>query len=226
MYATALGSSLARSAFACTCPGSHGSPVALVESRRTSRTVCGPALPPRLPERQPGARLDGGGLVRRQAARGQAHVDGQHAPRGLGASSPSSPRQPPRPTASRAAQSEAVALPSTARTVSRPPRLWANVRGRCAWRAHRRRRLPRAERGDPGDRPEGHRPPRTRDRGLPRRLARPARERLRGAHRGVHSRHPAARRHHPRHLPHQPARARRRAGADPARTCARSTSTA
>ena len=65
---------------------------------------------------------------------------------------------------------------------------------------------------------------RARDRRLPRRLARAARERLRGADDRVDARHPAARRHDPALLADQPVRARRRARADRRRTCARSTS--
>ena len=54
--------------------------------------------------------------------------------------------------------------------------------GRAHRRAHGRRRLPRPQRGDPGDRAQGHRLLRARDRRLSGRVAGPAREPLRGAH--------------------------------------------
>ena len=110
-------------------------------------------------------------------------------PRGASAaSSPSSPRQPPRPTREQDRAERSCSPPRARGRDGNYLRAGvpANVRvvrvgvltggGDC----------PGPERGDPGDRPEGHRPLRTRDRGLPRRLARPARERLRGAHGGVH----------------------------------------
>ena len=90
--------------------------------------------------------------------------------------------------------------------------------------AHRRRRLPGPERGDPRRRPQGRRRLRPRVRRLPRRLEGAAGERHDAARRPRGARHPAARRHDPRLVAHQPVqgRRRRRAGSrdEPARASA------
>ena len=82
-------------------------------------------------------------------------------------------------------------------------------------RPHRRRRLPRTQRGDPRHRPQGHQPARPRVRRLPPRLGGRAREQRGRAHEREHARDPASRRHDPRLLAHQPVqgRGRRRPGA-------------
>ncbi len=91
-----------------------------------------------------------------------------------------------------------------------PPLSWPGaIRG-----PHRRRRLSRAERRDPGDRAQGDRHSRTRDRRLSRRLARAPDRRSRAADARVDARDPAPRRDDPRHLTHQSLQARRRPGGD------------
>ena len=80
--------------------------------------------------------------------------------------------------------------------------------------ADRWRGLPRPERRDPGGGPQGRQAARLRVRRLPRRLGGPARGRDHGAGRRAVPRHPAARRHHPRLLAHQPVQDRGRRRAD------------
>ena len=77
-------------------------------------------------------------------------------------------------------------------------------------RPHRRRRLPRTQRGHPRHRPQGHQPSRPRVRGLPLWLGGGAQERGGRAHQRDHARHPAPRRHDPRLLADQPVQGRRR----------------
>ena len=88
--------------------------------------------------------------------------------------------------------------------------------------AHRRRRLPRPQRGHPRDRPQGHQHPRARVRRLPLRLGRRPRRRRDRPHAPDHQRHPAPRRHDPRHVAHERVqggeRARARAGVARARS--------
>ena len=76
--------------------------------------------------------------------------------------------------------------------------------------AHRRRRLPRAERRDPGGGAQGVKGFGDEFVGIPRRLARRPRTRRRAAGPGGSAGHPAARRHDPRLLAHQPVQDRRR----------------
>ena len=68
---------------------------------------------------------------------------------------------------------------------------------------HRRRRLPRPQRRHPRRRAQGHQRLRPRVRRLPLRLGGRARRRRDGPHARDHARHPAPRRHDPRHLAHE-----------------------
>ena len=81
--------------------------------------------------------------------------------------------------------------------------------------ADRRRRLPRAERGDPRHRAQGRHRARLRVRRVPRRLAGPARGRDLAARHPAGARDPAARRHHPGLVADQPVHDRGRRRADP-----------
>ena len=90
--------------------------------------------------------------------------------------------------------------------------------------SHRRRRLPRPQRGHPRHRPQGHQPPRPRVRGLPLRVGGGAREQRRRPDEREHPRDPAPRRHHPRLVPDEPVQGRGRRGPGP-RRCASTSST-
>ena len=94
-----------------------------------------------------------------------------------------------------------------------PPRA-AAILARCDSGSSPEAATVRAERRDPGDRAQGDRHPRTRDRRLSRRLARAPRRRPRAADARVDARDPAPRRDDPRHLAHQSLQARRRPGGD------------
>ena len=188
--------------------GVQGSPAARVESSRTRRTTCGPhAVAPA--GTQPRARVDGARPSADSPRAGRLMYT-LSAPCGAFGASSSPLRQPARPAASATAHNEAVPLRST--------RLWtvtcADRASRCS---HRRRRLSRPQRGHPRDRAQGRSTSTATRCRLPRRLARAARERIRASSRRVDARHPAPRRHHPRHLPHQPLQARRRRRPDAAR---------